>query len=102
VILCCELGAERLEVAGWVHLRAGAGRGQGDAGAGQDVEAEVAASFGPFVVLFGQDGADEADDRVPAGEDADDIGPSAYLLVQPFLYPALVAGSSRGLGLLAV
>jgi hypothetical protein len=27
-------------------------------GAGQDVEVEVAAAFGPFVVLFGQDGAD--------------------------------------------
>jgi hypothetical protein len=30
--------------------------------------AEVAAAFGPFVVLLGQDGADEADDRVPVGK----------------------------------
>ena len=85
MILCCWLGAERLEVAGWVHLRAGAGRGEGDAGAGEDVEAEVAAAFGPFVVLFGQDGADEADQGVAAGEDPDDVGAAADLPVQPFL-----------------
>ena len=28
---------------------------------GQDFEAEVAALLGPFVVLFGQDGADQPD-----------------------------------------
>ena len=39
----------------------------------EDVEAEVAAAFGPFVVLFGEDGADEADERVAVGEDADDV-----------------------------
>jgi hypothetical protein len=44
--------AELLEVAGWVHLRRGAARRQGGAGAGEDVEAGVAAAFGPFVVLF--------------------------------------------------
>jgi hypothetical protein len=27
--------------------------------AGEDVEAEVAAAFGPFVMLFGEDGTDE-------------------------------------------
>ena len=27
---------------------------------GEDVEAEVAGSFAPFVVLFGENGADEA------------------------------------------
>jgi hypothetical protein len=32
----------------------------GDSRAGEDVEAEVAAAFSPFVLLFGQDGADEA------------------------------------------
>jgi hypothetical protein len=31
------------------------------AGFAEDVEAEVAAGFGPFVVLFGQHRADEAD-----------------------------------------
>ena len=43
------------------------------AGAGEDVEAEVAAAFGPFVVLFGEDGADEADEGVAVGVDADDV-----------------------------
>jgi hypothetical protein len=60
-------------------------RGQGDAGAGQDAEAGVAAAFGPFVVLFGQDGADEADQGIAAGEDPDDIGAAADLAVQPLL-----------------
>jgi hypothetical protein len=31
-------------------------------GAGEDVQSEVAAAFGPFVVLLGQDRADQADD----------------------------------------
>ena len=66
------------------HLRGGAGR-EGDAGAGEDVEAEVAAAFGPFVVLLGQDGADEADQGVAAGEDPDDVGAAADLAVQPLL-----------------
>jgi len=39
---------------------------------GEDVEAEVAPAFGPFVVLLGEDGADETDDRAAVGEDADD------------------------------
>jgi hypothetical protein len=34
-------------------------------------------------VLLGQDGADEADDRVPVGEDADHVGAAADLLVEP-------------------
>ena len=52
---------------------------------GEDVEAEVAALFGPFVVLLGQDGADQADQGGPVGEDADDVGAAADLPVQPFL-----------------
>jgi hypothetical protein len=47
---------------------------KGHTGAGQDVESEVAAAFDPVVVLFGQDGSDEADRGVAVGEDADDIG----------------------------
>ncbi len=39
-----------------------------DAAAGQDVEAEVAPTFGPFVGLLGQHGADQAHDRGPVGE----------------------------------
>ena len=52
---------------------------------GQDVKAEVAAAFGPFVVLFGQDGAGEADDAVAVGEDADDVGAASDLAVEPFV-----------------
>ena len=44
--------------------------GGGGAGSGEQVEAEVAAGFGPFVVLLGQHGADQADQRVAVGEDA--------------------------------
>ena len=59
MILWLGSGAERLEVVGLVHLDSGGGvipgaGGEGDAGAGQDLEAEVAASFGPLVVLLGQ------------------------------------------------
>ena len=54
-----------------------------DAAAGEDVEAEVAAAFGPFVVLLGQHGADQADEGVAVGEDADDVGAPADLPVEP-------------------
>ena len=56
-----------------------------EAGFGEDVEAEVAALFGPFVVLLGQDGTDQPDQRGPVGEDPDDIGAAPDLPVQPFL-----------------
>jgi hypothetical protein len=58
---------------------------EGEAGFGEDVEAEVAAAFGPFVVLLGQDGADEADQRLAVGEDPDDVGAAADLPVEAFL-----------------
>ena len=45
-----------------------------DAAAGEDVESEVAAAFGPFVGLFGQDFTDEPHDGVWVGEDADGWG----------------------------
>jgi hypothetical protein len=45
----------------------GVGGGQDRSGPGQDVEPEVAALLGPFVVLFGQYGADQADDGVAVG-----------------------------------
>jgi len=60
-------------------------------GSVEDVEAEVAAAFGPFVVLLGQDGADEADQGVAGGEDPDDVGAAADLTVAslaPCLEPA--------------
>ena len=49
----------------------------GEAALGKDVEAKVAALLGPFVVLFGQDGADEPCQCCPIGEDADDVGAAA-------------------------
>ena len=52
---------------------------------GEDIEAEVAARLDPFVVLFGQDGADEADKRVTVGEDTNDISAAPDFLVEPFL-----------------
>jgi hypothetical protein len=52
---------------------------------GEDVDSEVTALFGPLVVLLGQDGADQPDQRCPVGEDADDVGAAADLPVQPFL-----------------
>lgn len=45
----------------------------------EQVQSEVAAHLDPFVVLLGQDGADEADDRGPVGEDPHDVGASPYL-----------------------
>jgi hypothetical protein len=53
------------------HLLGFGGGLGGGAAAGQDVESEVAATFGPFVVLLGQDGAHQADDRGAVGEDPD-------------------------------
>jgi hypothetical protein len=52
-------GTERQD--GWGGHLLGAGRGIGVAdrakpAAGEDVEAEVAAAFGPFIVLLGQRG----------------------------------------------
>jgi hypothetical protein len=49
----------------------------------QDVDAEVAAAFGSFVVLFDQDDADGAGQGIAAGEDAGHVGPAADLAVQP-------------------
>ena len=67
----------------------------GFAAGGEDFQSHVAAGFGPFIVLLGQHRADQADDGVAAGEDADHVGPAADLLVQPLLYPALAGGASE-------
>lgn len=53
-----------------------------DAAAGQDVQAEVAAAFGPFIGLLGQDGSYKPDDRAPVREDPDRVGTTADLSVQ--------------------
>jgi hypothetical protein len=56
-----------------------------ESGPAEDVEAEVAAAFGPFIVLFGEDCADEADQRIAVGEDADNVGAAPDLPVQSLL-----------------
>jgi hypothetical protein len=71
--------AVRVTSSGWVGL-AVAG-----AALGEDVEADVAAHLGPLVVLFGEDGADETNQRRAVGEDADDVGAAADLAVESYL-----------------
>jgi hypothetical protein len=63
---------------------------------GEYFGSHVAAGLGPFVVLLGQDRADEADDRVAVREDPDDVGPSPDFFVEAFdayLESAGLAGS---------
>ena len=62
------LGADRLD---GMHLFRVAGGAAADLG--EDVGAHVTPCLGPFVVLFHQHRAHQADDGGPAGEDADDI-----------------------------
>src|SRR3954452_24224563 len=45
--------------------------------------APMAAAFGPFVALLGEHGAEEADQRVAVGKDADYVGAPADLAVEP-------------------
>ncbi len=40
----------------------------GEASSVEDVEADVAAAFGPFVVLFGKHGTDQPDQRFAVGK----------------------------------
>jgi len=61
----------------------------------EDFRAHIAAGLGPFIVLLGQHGADEADDGVAAGEDPDHAGPPAHLFIEALLYPALVVMASQ-------
>jgi hypothetical protein len=42
----------------------------------------VEAGLGHLVVLLGQDGADEADDRPPVGEDPNDVDSTADLAIE--------------------
>ena len=66
----------------------------------EGVEAHVAAGLDPFVVLLGEDGADESDQGGAVGEDADDVGAAADLPVEPLFYPALAVGASAPVGVL--
>jgi hypothetical protein len=61
-------------------------------------EAEVTAAVGPFVVLFGQDRADQADDRGAVEEDANDVGAAPDLEVQALagLFDQICRQTSRG------
>ena len=70
-----RLCAECDEVVG-DHLAFGV-RDHAHAASCEDLEAEVAAAFGPFVGLLGQDAADQADDALAVGEDADTVGAAA-------------------------
>lgn len=64
----------------------GVGLGREVVGAGgEDVRADVAALFGPLVGLLGQHRGDQTEDGVAVGEDTDDVGAPADLLVQPLL-----------------
>ena len=58
--------------------------GEVRAALGEDVEAYVAAHLSPFVVLFREDGADDADQPGAVGEDADDVGVAADFAGEPF------------------
>jgi hypothetical protein len=58
------------------------GGDQGEAAAGQDLEGEVSPAVGPFVVLLGEDGAEQPDDGVAFEEDADDSRAEADLAVE--------------------
>jgi hypothetical protein len=62
-------------------LDAGVGD-EGEPALGEDVEAVVAAAFGPFVGLFCEDGADETDERVFVLEVPDGVGASPDLPVE--------------------
>ena len=48
-------------------------------------DGEVAAGFGPFVVLLGQHRAHQVPRRQSVGADAHHVSPAPYLPVQPFL-----------------
>ena len=52
-----------------------------DAGLVEAVDAHVASADGPFVVLFGSQGAGESDDGGSGGEDPDDVGAASDFFV---------------------
>lgn len=73
-------------MAGWAAASGGHG-GQADVGSVADgadgFQGHVAGALcGPFVGLFEENGADEADDSGLVGKDADDIGAALDLAVE--------------------
>jgi hypothetical protein len=93
------LGAEGAELVCCRLLRV-VGGDESEAALDENLEAEVAATVGPFVVLFSQEGAREADDRAAVGEDADDVGAPADLAVEALVLrrPLLGAAHTRRKG----
>ena len=51
--------------------------------------------------MLGEHRADQADDGVPAREDADDVRPAADLLVEALLCPALAGEGGEGQNVVA-
>ncbi len=49
------------------------------------LDGHVAADHGPVVVELAEHRADQADDALAVGEDADDVGAAADLAVEPLL-----------------
>jgi hypothetical protein len=70
--------------------------GQDRAGSSEDIKSQVAAAFDPLVMLFGQHGADEADDGGAVGEDTDDVGAAADFLVKSLLPPGTLTYHGAG------
>ena len=53
------------------------GGAHGKEDSGQELQGGVSATFGPLVVPFGQDGADQAGHGCAVGEGPDDVGAAA-------------------------
>ena len=56
-----------------------------EAASGEEIEAEVASAFGPFISLLCKDCADKANDRIAVGEDPHRIGTTPDLTVEAFV-----------------
>jgi hypothetical protein len=85
------------------HVLAVVGRQGGPASLGGDLQSHVAALLGPLIGLFHQHRADQPDDGVTVGEDADYVGaptdlPVGSLLrvVRPDLPPDLAREGGEG------
>src|SRR3954447_23921150 len=79
-------GAEHRDARVGGHLLGGVGcrrSGGSGIGRGRRAEAEVAAALGPFLVLLGEHGADQADEGVAVGKVADHVGAPADLAIEP-------------------
>jgi len=85
-IVSHEVVRERLPWTGWGPVSGCQGRQADDgiiAERGDGFQGHVTGSLdGPFVVLFEQDGADQSNQGVLIGEDADHVGTAFHLLVE--------------------